>query len=238
MFTLEASQLLDRVTLAYKEVCLSYIAEVGKLGAQNNSLTVQWLAKSDSGLVLRKLLRELKRYALDKTRTEKYYILRELYALKPGVHERFYHKEHEGRVLSWLQNDFKQYDAFYTRGAERQNVLDAKTTIFLKSVLALENFYDLPPLFDCSSRWIYPATAHEAQQAVRALLEKQDWKSLEQLKPLDSWMNYAPCSLNEGPFVKRGGKVLFLSLKELDTISISYQQVLHAVFGGESRDST
>ena len=215
MFTSEASQLFDSVALSYKDVCLCYIAEVGKLGARNNGLTLQWLAKSDSGRRLRRLLRELKEYALDKTREEKYFILRELYALKPGVHERFYYKEHEGRVFGWVQKEFGS-----------NNRLDAKTTLFLKSILAIENFYDLNPFLDIEEKWCFPSTLEEAQAATKFLLISQNWKSLEMLKPLDSWLNWAPCAINEGPFVQREGRVLFRSLKHLEGFTFDYQKVL------------
>ena len=211
--------MLDEVAIAYKNVCVDYVVEVGKLGARYNGETLQWLARSESGRQLRKLVKKLKRANLARSREEKYYLLREVYALKPGVHERFYPVEHEGRVLLWLQEQFVS-----------RNSLDAKTTIFLKHTLALENFYDAVPFLEAEEKWVFPSTIGEAQSSMKFLLASQNWQSLEELKPLDGWMVYAPCSINEGPFVSRGGRVLFDALRDLKSIAIGYQEVFRDMY--------
>jgi len=218
MFDSITSQALDEITLAYKNVCIDYLAEVGKLGAKNNSLTLRWAGTSPSCRHLRKLIRQLKTSYLERSREEKYYLLREMYALKPGVHERFYPKGHAGTVLAWLRRDFSS-----------NNSIDAKSTLFLKSMIVIENFRDLEPFFEVEGQWCFPSTLKSAQAATKFLLESQNWKSLESLRLLDSWMNYASCAINEGPFVKREGRVLFRSLKNMKDISVGYKEVIDHV---------
>ena len=225
MFDSPTSQALDEITLAYKDVCIGYLAEVGKLGAKNNGLTLRWAGTSPSCRHLRKLIRQLKNVYLERSREEKYYLLREIYALKPGVHERFYPKEHAGRVLSWLRRDFSS-----------NNSIDAKSTLFLKSMIVIENFRDLEPFLEVEGQWCFPSTLKSAQAATKFLLESQNWKSLEELKILDSWMNYAPCSVNEGPCVVRNGRVLFQSLSHLDEIAIGYKKIIDAAATGIRKD--
>ena len=217
MFDEETSRKLDELTVAYKDLCIGYIAEVGKLGSQNNGITIQWMVKSTSGRRLRKLVQDLKTSYLERSREEKYYLLREVFALKPGVHERFYASGHEGKVLTWIQKEFNS-----------RNKLDAKCTLFLKSMIVIENFYDLEPFLYAPENWSFPSTLKSAQASAKFLLESQNWKSLEMLKPLDSWMNYAPCGINCGPFVKRNGNVLFQSLNYLGKIAIGYAEVIYA----------
>ena len=221
VFDPRVSKMLDELALAYKDVCLSYIVEVGKLNARYNGETLQWLARSDSGRHLRKLVKELKQSYLGRSREEKYYLLREVYALKPGVHERFYPVAHEGRTLRWLQEQFVS-----------QNSLDAKATIFLKHSLALENFYDAEPFLDVEERWVFPSTIKGAQSALKFLLASQNWRSLDELTPLNGWIAYAPCSINEGPFVMREGKVLFKSLGDLESIAVGYTEVTCRCYAG------
>ena len=110
-----------------------------------------------------------------------------------------------------------------------RNGIDAKTTIFLKHVLSLENFYELQPFFEGEERWVFPSTNEAAQMAMNFLLAAQNWKSLEELAPLNGWMVYAPCAINCGPFVVRNGRVLFQNLNRLDEIAIDYQRVISRV---------
>jgi len=212
------SQALDEITLAYRGVCIDYLAEVGKLGAENNGLTLRWAGTNPTCRKLRKMIRLLKTSYSERSLEEKYYLLREVYALKPGVHERFYPKEHAGRVLSWLRRDFSSNSG-----------IDAKSTLFLKSMIVIENFYDLEPFLEVEGQWCFPSTLKSAQAATKFLLESQNWKSLEELKILDSWMNYASCAVNEGPFVKREGRVLFKSLKNMKDISVGYKEVIACI---------
>ena len=131
-FDPKTSSALDVIASTYREMCMDYIGEVGKLGAQNNGLTLQWAATNPSARKLRKLIRDLRSDHLEDSREEKYFILRELFALKPGVHERYYYKAHDGQVLNYIRGAFSS-----------KNTLDSKSTLFFKHILALENFYDL-----------------------------------------------------------------------------------------------
>ena len=218
IFDKETSEALDELTSSFKRVCLDYVAEVGKLGARNNGETLRWMAKSDSSRELKKIVRQLKNSFLGRTREEKYYLLREVYALKPGVHERYYYDEHEGRVLRWVQERF-----------ESRLSPEAAATYFLKSIVVIENFYDLPPFLDLEGRWYFPATPEDAQRVTKFLAEQQGWRALDELRPLDSWMGYSPCAVNEGPFVKREGRILQESLSNLDEIAVGYEEAFRAL---------
>lgn len=215
VFDKETSEALEGISLGFKSVCMDYIAEVGKLGARNNGLTLQWMARNSSSRELRKLVRRLRLSYLERTREEKYYLLREVYALKPGVHERFFYDEHEGKVLRWLQERF-----------ESRLSMEAAATYYLKSIVVVENFYDLKPFLDLEGRWYFPGTPYDAQRVTKFLMEQQSWRALDELRPLDSWMGYSPCAVNEGPFIKRDGRVLFESLGDLEGVAFGYEEVM------------
>ena len=218
MFDVETSEALDRIALGLKSVCVDYIAEVGKFGARNNGETLRWMVKSGSSRELRKLIRNLKKSYLERTREEKYYLLREIYALKPGVHERYYYDEHEGKVLRWMQERF-----------DRGLSVGGTATYYLKSMVVVENFYDLEPFLELEGRWYFPSTPLDAQRVTKFLMEQDNWRGLDELRPLDSWVNYSPCGINEGPFVNRKGRVLFESLGDLADIAIGYREVLRVL---------
>lgn len=218
MFDQTIERRLTEITLAYQQVCLDYIVEVGKFGSGNNGITVQWSITSHTCKKLRDLVKHLKSSYLGRTREEKYYLLREMYALKPGVHERFYYNGHVGRVLEMLQEVFSS-----------KNSLVSKGTLFLKHMLTLENFYDLEPFYNVSERCCFPSTPRTAQAATKFFLGVQNWEALDQLKPLDSWLPYASCAINEGPLVQREGIILFENLEFLDLIAVDYREVIKLV---------
>ena len=209
----------QEITDQYNKICYEFCTETGLFGSKYNGLTVQWLIKSPSAKKLRGMVRELKKETLPLPREEKYNTLRELWAIKPGVHEHLYFEGHHGRVIKYVQE------------AYRSNIsIQALGTIVLKHVLSIENLEDLPPFTEVEPFWMYPLTNSDAQAFLKAVMEETNWKALEELKPMDSWLHYAPCSTNEGPLIrypKEGD--LQHHLKNICNIAISYEGDINAL---------
>jgi len=188
---------LNQIYATYAEVCIKYVTEVGKLGSKHNGLTIQWMKKEPlAARTLKRQIRDLTKYSetyLD--REEKLEVLREMYALKPGVHEAYYPEEHKGFVLGRAQSWVK-------KAGVRASLADA--TYLLKSLVVQEN-YDRTSstLFDGPGEWGIPTNVEELQSITKFTLELTDWRSLDELKPMGSWWTYAPCAINEGPFLTK-----------------------------------
>ena len=204
MFSDETSDQLDRLVLLYNSLCLDYISQIGKLGSNYNGVTNKWLGSSSVAKQMKKLLKDITADYSMKTREEKYWLLREVYAFKPGVHEQFYREKHDGTVLGWLQERF---------GGGMS--LASAATYYLKSLLTIENFYGLDPFLEVDAERAFPSTPLGAQAETKRLMEETDWRALDGLIPLGSWLNYSPCAINEGPFFNRKGMIICQNLGNL-----------------------
>ena len=193
----DVEEFLNKIYVTYAEVCAKYVAEVGKLGSKHNGLTIQWMKEDPlASRTLKRQIRDLTKYSETYLeREEKLEVLREMYALKPGVHEAYYPEEHKGFVLGRAAQWIK-------KAGVRASLADA--TYLLKSLVVQEN-YDrtTSTLFERPGMWGIPKDVIELQSMTRFTLEKTDWRSLDELKPMGSWWAYAPCAINEGPFLTK-----------------------------------
>jgi len=217
-FRSDISQLLDEIARDYSFVCVSYLNEVGKIGSENNGETIRWGARSWDVRKLMQKVKLLKALCLTSSLQDRYYVCRELYAIKPGIHEQFFRAGHDGAVLRYMQEWFSKP----TTG------MKSKASYFLKSCLTIENLYECNSFFNVDPQYVMPSTPLAAQKCTRAFLESTNYESLMEMTPLNGWFNYAPCAVNEGPCVLRGGISLMDTSPEilLREHSISYKEIL------------
>ena len=196
----EVSEIFDQITSVYAQVCYCYVRDVGKLGAQYNGIAFRWFRESSFSRDMNRALKSLQKAAFDLSREEKYEILLELYAIKPGVHEAFFRSTHEGEVLKRMRERVAS-------GYGPSSVGEA--TYMLKSMVCVDNLEGSGrPFFKAEPSYQLPYTSDQAQEITMYYLEATDWRSLDELRPVGSWNGYANCATDEGPLlVSRGDGV-------------------------------
>jgi len=231
------SGILRQIESEHQEVKRAYFRRFGRagLGSRNNRMTLDWFDSEMAAGSLKALtepLDELKlvfRSIAD--RREKYWILREIYAINPSFHESWFYTNHlrsDFKSLCTNRHGLKAYLTSARRGTLDRCRQGICTTVVRYTIL-LENL--VSPLLSESlmDTMVEPskdiladvksavASIRDAEgtprqvadtlplvfRITRGLLEATHYHQIESTTLLDRWLLYAPCGINEGPIFTR-----------------------------------
>ena len=191
-------EIFNEIVDVYAKVCYCYVRDVGKLGAQYNGIAFRWFKESSFNREMGNALKTLKKASEDLSREDKYEVLMELYAIKPGIHEAFFPKGHKWQILKKMRQRMVSGYGPSSMG---------EATYMLKSLVCVDNLQGSGrPLFEAEPNCAMPYSSDQAQELTLFYLESTDWRSLDELRPIDSWSGYANCAIDEGPLLLTRGE--------------------------------
>lgn len=223
-------EIFDRLENLHQELKHDYFKwALGKpkngVGSVNNPLTLQFLKEGASKNKLNEIKRNIK--LLSNTKCDykdKYMFLRELYLIHPSFHEMWYfssHYNHQEIVKGRLG-----LKAYFTCQLDNESTKKGVTTFLLKRAILIENLYshqldrtliEFSPVKNLKNEIESFLNQYQGNldhfkvleliptffKIVNALLINYDYKSFNSVLNYDSWMFYAPCSINEGPIFEK-----------------------------------
>lgn len=248
---MENSHIFDELEKLHQELKVDYLKWANNkpnrgLGSVNNPLTLEFIKnEADKNKIkkIRQSIKVLRNKSYDYS--AKYMFLRELYLIHPSFHEVWFFDAHYNHLE--IVKGRLGLKAYLTCKPDNQTTKKGVTTFLLKRAILLENLYSSQlqkTLID------YETTANLDNEIklflnqyngdlddsevlnllpnffriVNTLLNKFDYQSLDCVLNYNSWISYAPCSINEGPiFHKTSDKPrieIFKEIKNMDENNI------------------
>ncbi|MEN6551322.1 MAG: hypothetical protein ABFC34_00385 [Methanobacterium sp.] len=216
------------------------------IGSTYNSLTIDYI----KNVANRDLVNEIKTNLTiisnnNQNINDKYLILKELYLIHPSFHEKWFfssHYKHDEIIKGRLG-----LKAYLTCKPDNTKTIKGITTFLLKRSILLENLFssnlkktliehdkvdnlenNIKLFIENYNKISEPSETLDLLpdlfSITNTLLSKTDYTSFNSIKNYNSWMFYAPCSINEGPiFYKKSNKSridIFNNIKSHDELII------------------
>lgn len=244
---MENNEIFDNLEKLHQELKYDYLKWAknkpnGGLGSVNNSLTLEFLRKNMDKNKINKIKHSIK-LLTDKRYDSKtkYLFLRELYLIHPSFHEIWFLSAHYNHLE--IVKGRLGLKAYLTCQPDNEKTQKGITTFLLKRAILLENLYSsklsktlieykttenldqtIKLFLDQYNNNLGPFEVLELLpsffQIVNTLLKKCEYSSINSVLNYNSWMLYAPCSINEGPiFHKTSGKSRIEIFKEIKSIN-------------------
>lgn len=243
---MENSQIFDSLEKQHQELKYDYLQWAKDkpnqgLGSVNNSFTLEFLKKQADKNKIKEIKNSIKLLLNKRYDNEtKYMFLRELYLIHPSFHEIWFFNTHYNH--SEITTGRLGLKAYLTCKPDNEKTQKGITTFLLKRAILLENLYssklpktlieyettenpyhEIKLFLDQYNDNLDHAEVLELLpyffQIVNSLLKKFDFASFDSVLNYNSWMLYAPCSINEGPiFQKKTDKSRIEIFKEIKSI--------------------
>jgi len=218
------------------------------IGSKNNPLTLKFINKYLSPSLKKEILRELKIISnflkANNKLVENYQILREIYIISPSFHEIWFFSTHFATNLKSVINGRLGLKAFLTskKKGTLNKTLKGITSFVTKRSILLENLFsqkasviesqpsknvekDINLLLNTSKNFDSPEEINKALPVLYRIthyfLKKTKYSLLKSdiLIGKNSWLKYAPCSVNEGPiFIKKSSQKRIEIFKQIPSL--------------------
>ena len=212
------------------------------IGSINNSVTKEFIQKY-TDVYRKKSIKKNLRYISNtiKNTDEKmaYSILREVYFIHPSLHENWFFLSHYNHLTEVIKGRLG-LKAYLTSKSKPNSDKTIKgiTTFLLKRAMLLENIYssklertlldfnptknvesEIKSLLEYSDKILKVNDVFDLLpclfRIVHFLLKETGYFPIESLLSNNGWLEYAPCSINEGPiFYKKSEKTRIEIFKE------------------------
>lgn len=243
--------LINELLEIHQEIKREFINEFGKTKISNNSFTKKWLRSRDNSEIkdiLKKIIKIMKQNTDLKTN---YYILREIHAINPSFHEMWTFKDHlkaDYDDLIYGMGGIKACKTSIQNDELKQGNLKRITTILLRYTILLENLLSSKLNKEFMDSQYKPSNnikrdldmileSHKNKKTnldstleimpilfriVHYLLKKCECLQLKSNNLLKKWLEYAPCSINEGPiFIPKTDRNLIDVLSSIPSLEQS-----------------
>jgi len=218
------------------------------IGSKNNYLTLEFIDKRLSLPLKKEILKELATISdfLKKNSdlTENYQVLKEVYIIAPSFHEIWFFSTHFNTNLKSILKGRLGIKAFLSskRGGTLNKTFQGIVSFITKRTILLENLFS-PVLekglmetkpsknIEKDIRFILKGNITTQKEVIEKLpilfrithylLKKTKYSLLKSgiLIEKNSWLRYAPCSINEGPiFVKKSNLKRIEILKQIPSL--------------------
>lgn len=212
------------------------------IGSVNNPLTLNFINKKsniNAKNEIKKNLRIISNYESDVQ--TKYILIRELYLIHPSFHEMWFFSSHYNHME--IIKGRLGLKAYLTCKSDNHKTKKGITTFLLKRAVLLENLYsskldgtllDFKPVNNLEGKIEEFLSNYNGESGyeevlkmlpdffgiVNTLLENANYSPFNSILNYKSWINYAPCSINEGPiFYKKSNKSRIDIFKELKSLN-------------------